>query len=93
MELHPKISASNPTPFLKAHDFMSSIVLHIIYITTEHSKIQNEIITQLGLIESEIGPGVPQSSAPQARVRQEYQRHKPRVSDYESILSMLCEIF
>ena len=46
---------------------------------------------QSGLLENETGPGVLQSSAHQTRVLQEYQRHKPRVTDYVSILSSLCE--
>ena len=58
--------------------------------TIEHS--ENRIIFQSGMFENEIGPRVFQSSARQTRVLQEYQRHTPRVTDYISILSVLCEI-
>ena len=43
--------------------------------------------------ENAIGPGLLQSSFRQTRVLQEYQRQKPRATDYVSILSVLCEIF
>ena len=41
---------------------------------------------------NKIGPGALQSSIWQTQVLQEYQRQKPRATDYVSILSMLCEI-
>ena len=57
----------------------------------EHS--ENKMITQYGLFENDIGPGVLQSSVYQTRALQEYQKHIPCATYYVSILSMLCEIF
>ena len=51
-----------------------------------------QIIFQSGMFENEIGPGVLQSSVRQTRLLQEYQRHKPRVTDCMSIPFVLCEI-
>ena len=57
----------------------------------EHS--ENKIVTQSGLFENEIGPGVLNSSIQQIRLLEEYQMHKPSVTEYVSILSKFCEIF
>ena len=57
----------------------------------EHSG--NKIIVQSGMFENEIGPVMLQSSVRQTQVLQEYQRHKPRATDYVSLLSVLCEMF
>ena len=48
---------------------------------------------QSGLLENEIGTGVLQSSIQQTRALQEYQKHKPSVTGYVSVLSVLCRIF
>ena len=54
---------------------------------------RNEVIAQSGLFENEIGPGILQSSVQQMQGLQAHQSHKPRATDYLSILSLLCEIF
>ena len=57
------------------------------FLPIEHSENNN-----IRLFENKIRPGVLQSGIEQTRVLQEYQRYKPRtVTDYMSILSLLCE--
>ena len=55
------------------------------HITIGHSK--TKLIVQSGLLESEIGPEVLQSSVQTTCVLQERQRHKSKATDYISILS------
>ena len=50
-------------------------------------------MTQSGMFEIEIRPGALQSSVRQTRAQQEYQRYKPRATDYVPILFLLSEIF
>ena len=68
----------------------SSNVCIVLIKTIEHS--ENKNITQSGMFENEIEPGVLQCSVRHSRVLQEYLRHKPRATDRVSILSVLCEI-
>ena len=68
---------------------MTLIVM--LLLTIEHS--ENKIITQSGMFENEIGPGLLESSVRQTHALQEYQRHRPCATDYVSILSMFSEIF
>ena len=53
----------------------------------EHS--ENKIVTNSGMLENEIRPGVLQSSVRHTRVLQEYQKRKSRAADYVSILFVL----
>ena len=60
-------------------------------IEIEHS--ENKIITQSGLYENEIVPGILQSSIQQIRVLQKHQMHKPCATDYVPFLSLIYELF
>ena len=57
------------------------------FISAISSHSENKIIVQSELCETEIVPGMLQSSVQKACVLQERQRHKPKATDYISILS------
>ena len=62
------------------------------FVQAEIKPFENKTITQSGLFENEIGPGVTQSWVQETHALQECQRYKAQANYYASILSLLSTI-